>query len=728
MVPTVNRHPSPIDITETLDLIFSFLSQKTLKSVASRVCRQWFFVARKHIRRHLHLEYSDPKVWGGIYKRLPMAGELSIGRTIGPWLQDCDATGYKHRQPLDSLLHRCLPVITNGTNHGRYRVRILNLNLEGWFWNQERTLTLFQPTTLLELSLDVPRGTESVKLGFLLNQCPNLMHLSVSAYKCTVPPSIIELHPEKEERDSLSNDQTSPMETEYDYDRDGPLSTLQPFRLRSLRLNNLLIPSAHRLKSYWSVLPQLAELYLLQIIHPRRESDEDVDGGSGPKKFAFEGESGQNLWKSLAKHCPHLTTLHFHCRNTKACQSFPVEFFPRVQSWGVDSRPDVIKHLLLEPLKVHRIENRLTTLVILQDETFRGYHPPVSNPNRDEAIRKFLVHSPSLLHFKAGRAELSPDVLWDTTDPTVIWACRRLRTLSMRVSRHRRGKTSKIWTGCIFGYISRVCPHLQELSLTMDCQVLALESGVCLLTRLRSLRRLELVMDFPCSYYDSGFHANDLSWIVGRQAGPETSLSPILSNNVVPSFLRRSLVSAANGIASKRRGGTPPDPYRAYTYCINKFRKWSMQYLEKGVQPAELRAEKARMLAQQERNKFESDYDRAGIPMVDGLEDLDFLGTSCDIEGCLKAQIYRLQHQYERDLRQQQNLANGQDQDCSTITRSVQPWAELQQLIVSQEYATNPDVAFPRSQIEERLPILKRLRPDIEILTKFLRHIVKREI
>ncbi|KAK3838821.1 MAG: hypothetical protein J3R72DRAFT_448396 [Linnemannia gamsii] len=88
-----------------------------------------------------------------------------------------------------------------------------------------------------------------------------------------------------------------------------------------------------------------------------------------------------------------------------------------------------------------------------------------------------------------------------------VWACQNLETLQVQVHAH---STELIWpvhSRIIFGYISAVCPKLQELSIFVPnfCSsqwgdnvyrprlFLQLDGGLCLLSRLDRLKKLKVI-------------------------------------------------------------------------------------------------------------------------------------------------------------------------------------------------------------------------------------------
>ncbi|KAG0092396.1 hypothetical protein BGZ93_008348 [Podila epicladia] len=110
-----------------------------------------------------------------------------------------------------------------------------------------------------------------------------------------------------------------------------------------------------------------------------------------------------------------------------------------------------------------------------------------------------------------------------------VWACRDLKTLSIGFSGAGRGNIKRsdyyhasLQSRLIFGYLARVCPKLEELVMVMNLNNLFLESGFCLLTRMKYLKRLEIKLAF-CSWPFPVAERIEIDWInahsVVRDAG-----------------------------------------------------------------------------------------------------------------------------------------------------------------------------------------------------------------
>lgn len=93
-----------------------------------------------------------------------------------------------------------------------------------------------------------------------------------------------------------------------------------------------------------------------------------------------------------------------------------------------------------------------------------------------------------------------------------IWACRKLRVLEMELHDHNDGDvqlTSPVLSRILFGYLSRVCPRLEEVDIRVPWCCLGsmsgpsysprlytqLHGGLCLLSRLTNLRMLRVCPD-----------------------------------------------------------------------------------------------------------------------------------------------------------------------------------------------------------------------------------------
>ncbi|KAG0043374.1 hypothetical protein BGZ83_011478 [Gryganskiella cystojenkinii] len=390
---------------------------------------------------------------------------------------------------------------------------------------------------------------------------------------------------------------------------------------------------------------------------------------------------------------------------------------------------------------------RLTSLEILVGTPSRFGHDAVEA--NAKVIYDFLCSAPMLLHFRCSDARLSTEVLWGcsdfnknssgTLDPwTKLWACRGLRTLSLNL-RHRYFNQFDCdsSTRRIFGYLSRVCPSLEELSIKMDIHIFGFESGLCLLTRLRHLRRLELLTELSDNYHGL-FQRQDFSWIRGlcrdedepynggtNDNGKGVSKDPTSPS---PGFLVTSMLKT-RAQASAIRSKSPFSSFSPsssssssvtnteFMYCIETARRQSMlvhdydtPYRENT--PLAVEPRRVRMQEQQENNMYRTDYDRQPIPMVDGLEGLEFCGSFLDMEACLRAQLALFQ----------QGQQGQQNQHLQCLLRgklySHTPWSCMEQITLSNGSLYRESQVSMERQARLAHKIMKQLRPDIDIVIR----------
>ncbi|GJJ70834.1 hypothetical protein EMPS_03184 [Entomortierella parvispora] len=697
---SMSTRPSPLEINEILQRVLSFMTQSALRSSVSLVCHHWRQVASGLIHYHLQLD-DDPKTWKDYSEKLFRADELTLGRTIKASSQrpvDFDPTWVKSwKQRMAALLSLNLSADNiqdsipegkedNTRSHSRSNsshsnerellIRTLNVNLENWWPKYQEILSHFNPRHLTELTMDMPSGVDSmVSLNWIFEKSPKLVRLAISAHKW-IHLEMAALEPNPFLLDPKDQNQSG-----------------RQLPLKSLSLHNMnVLPNA--LLSYTPKLGNLIELSLLAIF--------DLPSGSEKDSFYYD-ETRLRFWSQLAKDCPNLVALNYNCYNERA-NDIPVECFPRLMSWGFDCRIRTMAPMLTR-LMTHGVENRITTLVIVPGTLDRGYTRPSLDPERDRALHRFLCSSPLLLHFSTGQVPMSLAVLCDYGDLESIWQCRGLRTLSMRLDNNRRYQGFLASNRHIFGYLGRVCPRLQELSLSLDSHVLAPESGVCLLTRLKYLRKLSLATEYPEPYGEKAFNARDLAWIRGCDGSDvDVNESQTSGSPLSPSSLLRSTVM---GSWWKRdRGGHHVcDDYR---YCLDRIREKSdLSHL------SQTDAVLDRQRTQQE-NLYLSDYDRP-LPMVDGLEDFEFCGSFLEIEAFYQARLFHLEQEHQ----ERNNRQDLTQQQPSSTRRMTQPWPHLEHLTFMYGWCVSRRNKEAQKELLGVQQILKQLRPDIEVSCQF---------
>lgn len=102
---------------------------------------------------------------------------------------------------------------------------------------------------------------------------------------------------------------------------------------------------------------------------------------------------------------------------------------------------------------------------------------------------------------------------WPPLQRRTVWACRNLRTLHISIAKQDNKDCARHESSLvIFGYLSLVCPRLEELSIRSEWMAMDDESGLCLLGRLRYLERLQL-HSLPTLVYP------DVFWLRRRKFG-----------------------------------------------------------------------------------------------------------------------------------------------------------------------------------------------------------------
>ncbi|KAF9017974.1 hypothetical protein BGZ52_004639 [Haplosporangium bisporale] len=189
-----------------------------------------------------------------------------------------------------------------------------------------------------------------------------------------------------------------------------------------------------------------------------------------------------------------------------------------------------------------KIRNLVTTLTLLTP-SFNSSTSVLSG------LHDYLCASPLLLHlytdnivFKVGsldpyaaqhrRKDMVEARRWNGTnaeydtlmEPRGIWACRNLKTLHAQFSHDQlcyypgsssHKDMSHAHSRVIFGYLAKVCPNLEELHIVVPPVKLSLQSGVCLLSRLKRLERFEIAMSAPILFWPLERHAWD--WMATRK-------------------------------------------------------------------------------------------------------------------------------------------------------------------------------------------------------------------
>ncbi|KAF9148657.1 hypothetical protein BG015_009582, partial [Linnemannia schmuckeri] len=544
---------SPLHLPELLDHTFSFLSDYTITHVIILVCRQWFYVGQHRLVReqvwetklsqskqdvlladmgrvdrlcyYCHGRYDDPFTLKGLWTAL---GERSRQHRFLDWEQ---RRLQQRRQPSTSSGY-IKPWLTpeEAEDEDTAELPLKELRLQGYMGLSNLTLVLPAMAHLTSLEIQTAHVGILSMLN-ILESCPLLQRLYIDSGASTgrvlVGPwfSPARINP-----------------------RDGQKRKRIPLALRSLVLRNVSVPQSG-LETLITLTPHLRELVLVvKEFFPDRYPDDDGDAIStriadAPRRI-----------RELVKLHHSATLCSFFFSPPYSTTAFSTDM---IQDWiqdlpaphanldwtfeGPELTPPIITHLTTV------VPNTITTLHIM------GKCP---------TLHDYLCASPHLLHLMAPNSAIPLDDLdihfrqtQGYPSPSValryqqnqqqqqqflkVWACQRLTTLHIAFLPHKATASS---SRLIFGYISRVCPGLQDLEIhgpefltrqdntwpppdaSFGRLCVRLESGLCLLSELKGLERLvvgtvdhnsfHLVVDDDVYSVEDYDLAVDFDWMV----------------------------------------------------------------------------------------------------------------------------------------------------------------------------------------------------------------------
>lgn len=301
---------------------------------------------------------------------------------------------------------------------------------------------------------------------------------------------------------------------------------------KTLQLKALTLKSCHidltTLADIVAVSPRLIELELVAMTLTDDPGDPD-DPGACRK---IEQEEFVAL---VGRACPNLCKLHYSNRWSlapmalKAVQAL-FRDIPRVPERSIlmqDLNPFLTKELF-------SVRNVVTSLEIIADPLYRS-RPRVGVDLMDTGLHKFLCAAPLLrelilggVHCATDRLDpfptylqseprgMSPEVDALERDELQLWACSGLQTLSLyftqsysisaMIPKRLNGRDVRV----VFGYLTRVCPNLRHVDIGLDSAPTDLQSGLCLVSRLKLLETLTIQMPGAASRWSRG---PDLSWM-----------------------------------------------------------------------------------------------------------------------------------------------------------------------------------------------------------------------
>ncbi|KAK3819390.1 MAG: hypothetical protein JOS17DRAFT_756336 [Linnemannia elongata] len=484
--PTHNQPITPLDIPELLYQIFSYLDNYTIALSVVRVCRQWFLLNHSRMGRTLTWDINwQPSLPKDALERLPGAERLILSCEH----KDFNQQSLDLHGPLNSLQRRrpnifwsTLTTLLLRQDEKAIQIRNhLDRPLREIFnYNSSWTDTLPLPTTLRSLTIankrwiiiDVPR---------ILVICPVLESLHIISSE-----GVILSGPLTEQGKEVLPD---------------------CLRLRSLVLEKPMIKQSW-IEDLLTITPDLEDLQLITVSFATR-----------------------NGWKWSRFH-DHLKTLTLPLKrfHYSLQWDYTIEEEQGREIIGVcpTAQEHTIRAYSITPWMIQVFMEWpvfLTTLDILHSHrlycTRYGW---LSDPNNHESSytarnwHYLLYACPNFQYLKTLKMPYMVDYMdihrrqpmHSSEGPSLlnpgIWICRGLETLHIQLHVHEHAnERGTACTRIVYGYLSRVCPHLLDLriSFTSHCQFTSggtkwrlhpyvLEGGLCLLSRLRYLESLRV--------------------------------------------------------------------------------------------------------------------------------------------------------------------------------------------------------------------------------------------
>ncbi|KAG9072902.1 hypothetical protein KI688_000683 [Linnemannia hyalina] len=528
-------------MTDILIIIFSYLSDDTLRQSVAPVSRLWLHTVQNVMVREV-VWYSE---WSPNRLSVALATLPGAGRFI------CHNQFTNH--PAELLLLDALRQLEvdyqqqlngcNNNNNQEQGQQDVSRSPAGgttcqFFFHKSVPLqhldlvttklsgTTFDqfpfPTSLTTINLTFCRGHWSAfSLTRILALCPLLesFHAKCRAnihLKITLEPL---------EQQQSSNTTTFGQHQQQQEDK-------QELALRSLILEGLDLDLA-KLMILLTTTPHLKELKLIDM-EPR----------------------WPRIWTDLLNYLPtlpyRLESTHFSHKN-RSLSSSEMEAMLAVQAissewslWGLNVQPSLLQSL------------ESTTNVVTKLELHCSHHGSrwhqLELQSVPTLIHKYLCNSPHLVHLRVIRSaflikdmdlfgrrtfgslcfhssnpcnsNIVPDPA-ESSRKLEVWQCRNLKTLQFEINAHLDviPMTDPVQSRIIFGYISRVCPNLEDLFITcpsvcvdasrrsyIPSLSLKLYGGICLLSRLRSLKRLRIEDYYLCQ--GPNCEVYEMNWIV----------------------------------------------------------------------------------------------------------------------------------------------------------------------------------------------------------------------
>ncbi|KAF9414946.1 hypothetical protein BGZ94_000228 [Podila epigama] len=563
---SVPRNHLPIEVLEN---IFAHLSPRVLFRSVRPVCRRWCQVSKRFTLQnlvwsdHTYTSYYSPY----IIQFIPTVDEVlsglfnPAGRARLIWDSNDDKTTWANlvialtridQQTRWQQLSSPLPEQNENVNPLDWVHPLAELVLTGdrGFHRRFNQIAPFLSSlTALDLVIQnrLPFTLDLDKILFVT--CPALTRIRVEGGARPVEVNAGALLPSVDIRSSR-------------------ISSPTRLRLRSLILRNVLVPQ-EILEHYLYMSPGLIDLQLIDLINVvhHEEIAENWRVNYRPYKRVY-----LIAYIQSCVFAPNLTSFHLSLKNLggEPSESLSFEDIQQLLNFGLTSTNSSLNPFGSSQLP-QRQKSRLTSVVHwgfsmgdVTPKVFEGHLFTIRNwvtsltltasyketDSVKSGLHDYLCASPLLQHLRTDnmifRVEsMDPHAAlhfhnipgrlhtrdWsgaillddDLTSSRDIWTCRRLKTLHIRVSDKRRLERrvvhcdmSHIHTRVVFGYLAKVCPDLEELHITLAPVDLSLQSGLCLLSRLKHLERLEIAMSAPHRFWPRS--VSDWDWMTRQKS------------------------------------------------------------------------------------------------------------------------------------------------------------------------------------------------------------------
>ncbi|KAF9132806.1 hypothetical protein BGW39_011290 [Mortierella sp. 14UC] len=363
--------------------------------------------------------------------------------------------------------------------------------------------------SLIKLQIDVDARWDIVHLFTILSACPNLHELSVkpSHVAASAPQHTLNSAPQLSE---ITAAQELAMAS-----TPSTLPTMSQLQVCSLYNLIITLPALDMFLQACSHLKKLVLARCSLIV--RRGQDPALI-----ESISNHPNQGTIITGRVGTHCPDLTTFHLSMARggSYGLESrelvFVLDTFPQVDEFNFaaqEMRPNLYRAFSTA------VVNRITTLNLLPVQ-------PQTVSTRGIPLRQILCTFEHLIHLRAPTAvyyhedmdlndvkgqlrdrKIRPDCSSGRSDPRIptddpakvhqyIWACRGLKTLHMTIDITGSDSGSPVTSLIIFGFLSRMCPQLEELYLKRWNLNLKLYGGFSLLARLQQLERVRIVMEY----------------------------------------------------------------------------------------------------------------------------------------------------------------------------------------------------------------------------------------